>query len=127
MAQLRQFKEKFEQAGVHVVLVTMGTVEQAESFKQQFSLPFDIACDPKRELYQTYKIDFMTLANTLAPAVFVRGTSALARGHGIGYPHGDIRQLPAAFVINTSGMVTYSHYGKNPADHPTPEDILRAL
>ena len=124
---MRQFEEAFAQADAQIVLVAMGKVEQTASFKQQLRLPFPMASDPERKLYQTYKIGFMTIASALSPTVALKMISAVAKGHGIGFPYGDIRQLPAAFIINTDGTILYSHYGKNPADHPAPEDILNAL
>jgi peroxiredoxin len=69
----------------------------------------------------------MTFASALSPSVAARMVGAVAKGHGIGVPYGDIRQLPAAFVIGMDGKIAYSYYGKNPADHPTAADILNAI
>ena len=124
---MRQFKQKFDQAGVQVVLITMGTVEQNASFKNKFDLPFPMVSDPKRSLYDTYKIGFMTVTSAISPSVAVRMVKAVAKGNGIGLPHGDIRQLPAAFVIGTDGRIAYSYYGRDPADHPEAEEMLSAI
>jgi peroxiredoxin len=52
---------------------------------------------------------------------------AVARGHGIGKPVGDVRQLPGVFIIDPSGTIVFSHFAADPADHPAPDEILAAL
>ena len=51
----------------------------------------------------------------------------MAKGHIMGVPEGDVRQLPGVFVINTDGQVEFSHYAENPADHSDPDAILEIL
>jgi hypothetical protein len=57
----------------------------------------------------------------------VKGLSAMARGHAIGIPKGDVRQLPGVFIIDSGGRVRFSHFAQDPADHPDPEALLAFL
>lgn len=59
--------------------------------------------------------------------MIIKGFSAMAKGHVMGVPEGDVRQLPGVFVINTDGQVEFSHYAENPSDHPDPDGILEIL
>ena len=124
---MRQTKQRFDEAGAQIVLVGMGTPEQTTAFKEKFDLAFPMLSDPQRKLYNALKIGFMSLASTFSPTVAARAASALFRGHGVGIPHGDIRQLPAVFIIDTGGRITHSHIGRDPSDHPEPQEILEAL
>lgn len=127
MAQLRQEKIRFDRAGAQVVLVGMGTPEQSAAFGKQFDVPFPILCDPQKQLYRAFEFKQMSALGFLSPTVTLKGLAAMVQGHGIGLPQGDVRQLPGVFVIDTEGRIVYSHYAADPADHPGPETILKAL
>ncbi len=122
--QLRRNRSLFDRAGARVVMVGMGTVAQTAAFKQKFDIPYAMASDPERKLYRKFQIGFMPMASIFYPRVIGRTVSALARGHGVGIPYGDVRQLSAVFVIETDGTISYGHYARDSSDHPQTEDIL---
>jgi peroxiredoxin len=127
VAQLRQEKSRFDKAGAQVVLVGMGTPEQSAAFGKQFDVPFPILSDPRKELYRAFELKRMSALGFLSPSVTLKGVAAMAQGHGIGLPQGDVRQLPGVFVIDTAGQIVYSHHAADPADHPDADTILKAL
>jgi choline dehydrogenase-like flavoprotein len=45
----------------------------------------------------------------LSVGMAVKGLSAVARGHGIGIPRGDVRQLPGVFIMDTGSRIRFSH------------------
>ncbi len=124
---MRHEKQRFDQASAQIVLVSMGSVERTAEFKAKFDLPFAMLSDPRRELYGALNIGFMSLLSTFSPKMALRAASAVAGGHGIGVPYGDIRQLPAVFIIDSDGMIRHSHVGKDASDHPDPREILAVL
>jgi peroxiredoxin len=124
---LRQHKDRFEDIGARVLLVGMGSTEEAEEFRKRFDLPFSIVCDPDRKLYKQFTLQRMKPWDLLSPALALRGISAMAQGHLMGIPSGDVRQLPGVFVIDKAGMIRYSHYARDAADHPEPDEILEVL
>ena len=124
---MRREKSRFDQAGAQVVLVGMGTPEQSAAFGKRFDVPFPILSDPRKKLFRAFELKRMSALGFLSPAMTLKGVAAMAQGHGIGLPQGDIRQLPGLFVINTAGQIVYSHYAADPADQPNVETILNAL
>lgn len=127
VAQLRQKKQHFNQAGAQVVLVSMGTPEESAAFEMKFNIPFPLISDPKRQLYQAFGLKQISGLELLSPSVAFKGILAMTKGHTIGMPIGDIRQLPGVFIINTDGRIVYSHFASDPSDHPDPDTILEAL
>ncbi len=127
MAQLRQAKERFDKAGVRVVIVGLGTPEQSEEFRKRFQVPYTIISDPEKNLYRAFGLRQMSPLGFLSPSLAVRSISTMAKGHFMGFPEGDVRQLPGVFVINTDGQIEFSHYAENPADHPDPDTIIEIL
>lgn len=119
-------KARFDEAGLDIALVGMGTPEEAEAFKQRFTVPFPVIADPSRKLYQAFALPRMSPLGFLSPTIALRGLAAMAEGHTMGLPQGDVRQLPGVFIIDASGRVVSGHYAKDPADHPEADAVLEA-
>ena len=124
---MRRAKKRFDQAGVKVVIVGLGTPEQSEEFKRKFLVPFTILSDPEKNLYRAFGLKQMSPLGFLSPSLFAKSISTMVKGHAMGIPEGDVGQLPGVFIINTHGRIEFSHYAEDPADHPDPETILGML
>ena len=127
MAQLRRHEESFRRLGAQVVLVGLGSCEETAAFKARFDVPFAMIADPQKRLFAAFKLKQTSLAGLLSPGVAVKGLAAMAKGQGMGMPTGDIRQLPGVFIIDRAGCLRFSHYGRDPADHPSPARLLEVL
>ena len=124
---MRHAKEAVEAAGGRVVLVGMGTEAQTRAFIERFEVPFPMICDPDQHLYREFAIERMSPLGFLSPTMALRGIAAMAEGHTMGLPEGDVRQLPGVVIIDADGAIQYRHDAENPADHPTPEELIRIL
>jgi len=124
---LRREKVTFEQLGARVVLVGLGSVAETAAFKQRFDLPFTMVADPKKRLFKAFHLKQAGVGSLLSAKMLVRGVGAMARGHSIGRPQGDVRQLPGVFIIDTDSRIRFSHYAASPEDHPEPEALLDVL
>jgi len=122
--QLHRSKAKFEGNGFQIILVGLGTFDQAEAFKKRFSISLPIICDPEKKLYRTYGLGRGSVASIISPAFLFKGLKTLSRGHSLGSPQGDIMQMPGVFLIGTSGNIRYAHYSKDPSDNPSIDDLL---
>lgn len=122
--QLHRSKAQFEDMGIQVVLVGLGTPYRAEAFRKQFFLSFPIICDPEKKLYQTYGLGRSSVTRLASPAFLLKGLKALSRGYTPSVPRGDVMQLPGVFLIDTAGKIRYAHYSKDPSDNPTIETLL---
>jgi peroxiredoxin len=124
--QLHNARKQFEEKELKVVLVGLGSAEQAEKFRAEFSLTFPIICDPQKELYRQYGLGRGGVSSLASPAVLLRGMRAMSRGFTPGIPQGDVMQMPGVFLIDTEGNIRYSYYSKDASDHP-PVNTLLAL
>jgi peroxiredoxin len=112
---------------IEPLLFGLGPPDQAEAFRREFDLSFPIVCDSDRRLYAAYGLKKMGLLGFASPSLLVKGVKALGQGHSMGIPTGDIYQLPGVFIIDTTGRIRFSHYARDPADHPSADTILSAL
>ena len=124
---MRRNKNSFAKAGAQVVLVGMGTPSESVEFAEKFKVPFPIVADPQKKLYRKFELKEMSTLGFFSPSVALKGVAAIVGGHGIGTPRGDVRQLPGVFIIDTAGQIVFSHFSKDPADHPDSKTILAAL
>jgi hypothetical protein len=83
--------------------------------------------DPEKHLFKAFQLKQATPKALLSVGMAMKGLTALAKGHGIGIPKGDVRQLPGVFIIDTEGRIRFSHFAKDPADHPAADDLLHFL
>ncbi len=124
---MRQKADGFKRLGARVVLVGLGTPEETAAFKEQFHVPFSMIADPQKRLFKAFHLKQASLGGLLSVGMAVKGLSAMAKGHAIGIPKGDVRQLPGVFIIDSGGRIRFSHFAKDPADHPDPDDLLAFL
>ena len=124
---MRQKEDQFNRLGARVVLVGLGTPEETAAFRAQFHVPFSMIADPHKRLFRAFHLKQVSLSGLLSVGMAAKGLSAMARGHGIGIPKGDVRQLPGVFIIDSGGRIRFSHYAKDPADHPDPDELLAFL
>ena len=122
--QLHNARKQFEEKGFQVVLVGLGTAEQALKFKEEFSLSFPIICDPRKELYGQFGLGRGGVSSVASLSVLLRGMRSMSRGYTPGIPQGDVMQMPGVFLINTEGNILFTYYSKDASDHPPIETLL---
>ncbi len=124
---MRHERQSIEDAGGRIVLVGMGSVAQAREFIQRFEVDFPMICDPDQHLYRDFTIERMTPLGFFSPSMVLRGIGAMAQGHTMGLPEGDVRQLPGVVIIDREGIIQYRYRSSGPADHPAPQELVAAL
>ncbi|MDP7205552.1 MAG: hypothetical protein QGH11_08290 [Pirellulaceae bacterium] len=126
MVDLRGAAGDYLQAGIHLVMVMMGEVEQVAAIKKKFHIPFLCLADPDQFAYQEFEIVRGSLSAIAGPRVWLPGQKAPVRG-GMGKPGDDVFQLHGSFAIDQTGIVQLAHHPQNSADHVTFDHIVAAL
>ncbi len=124
---MRHAEADIRNAGAQVVLVGMGTVSQTRDFIARFEVPFPMVCDPDQHLYRDFSIERMSPLGFISPTMALRGIAAMAQGHTMGLPEGDVRQLPGVVIIDRDGGILFRYESRDPADHPPPDVLVERL
>ena len=124
---MRQKEKQFQRLGARVVLVGLGTPEETAAFKAQFNVPFPMISDSEKHIFSAFHLKQTSVGSLLSAGMAIKGLSAMVRGHRMGIPKGDVRQLPGVFIIDTHGRIRFSHFARDPADHPDPDVLLEVL
>jgi peroxiredoxin len=96
--------------------------------------PFHIICDEAQEIYKTLEIHPAESKEARMPKtqeqidkMNAKREQVKASGFTHGKYEGDEMQLPAMFIVEADGTVSYAHYAENMIDMPTVDEVLEIL
>ena len=130
---LAQLHEQFKAKGVQVFVVMQSDPAIVREELKEANIPFDIVCDPAMAIYKQFEIpcaaDKAELGGNEAQMARLQVKGAAAKGCGFvhGAYEGDEMQLPAVWVIEADGTLSYCKYAEAVADIPTPAELLEIL
>lgn len=126
---IKQRYAEFEAKGTQVVVLLQSDPKLLkEKLGDKDAFPFEIICDPKREIYKMYNMntadDMFDLGggNTI-PKVM----QSMQEGYVHGEYEGEEAQLPAIALINEDMVIQYAHYAKDLADIPSIDEMLTMI
>ena len=125
--QLHRDRDRFEAAGVELVVIGQGTPRHAQSFKEDHGLDLTLLVDPDRKTYEAAGAKMAGVTDLFGPKVALRGLKAVAgervvQGRTIGHP----AQLGGVLVIAPGGEIAWSHLANDAGDNPPNDVVLEA-
>lgn len=131
--RIKQEYESFKAKNANVVVVMQSDVQHVQNdlASTDETLPFPIICDPDFTVYNTFSIEPAESMEALLGGSLDQLKAKGAKAAACGYSHGDYegneQQLPAMFITDSTGTITYAHYAKTIMDMPTVEEVLELL
>jgi hypothetical protein len=125
--QLHRARERFESAGVSLVLIGQATPRHAAQFRRRFGIELPILADEQRVSYKTIGAKKGSISELVGPRMLAKGMLTSAR-HGVvqGRTIGHPAQLGGALMVAPGGEVVFSHLARDASDNVDPEELLRA-
>ena len=122
---------EFEKRNTQIIVVMQSDQAHLQTALNEEPLPFEIISDTDEVLYRTLSIRAAENTDELRGADQTRLIAKRKAAQDAGYVHGDYEgnelQLPAMFIIEPDGLVSYAHYAESIADMPMAEETLRIL
>ena len=124
--ELAAGRERIEQAGLALAVVTQGTPESTAAFAAEFAPGLLCLADPERKAYAAYGLERGDLFQTF---LNLKVWAAIRKSGRKGYhveppPAGqDAMQMSGTFIISRAGRIELPYYYDHIADHP-PLDLL---
>lgn len=124
---------EFQAKGAQVFVLMQSDQEHIQNDLKNTNawLPFEIISDPELAIYKALDIkpakDMQELGGPNIEVLKAKGAAANAAGFSHGDYEGDELQLPAMFILDENGVVTYAHYATNIVDMPTVDELLAML
>ena len=125
--------DEIKAKGAKVLVVMQSDQAHVQNDLKDIQLPFDIICDNEMKIYNALSIEPAASMQELGGGaenlalLKEKGAKAAACGFSHGDYEGNEQQLPAMFIVEEDGTVSYAHYAKNIMDMPTVDGVLELL
>jgi peroxiredoxin len=132
--QLHRARAEFDEAGVRLAVIGIGTPADAAEFRRAQGVDLPLLADPDRRTYALAGAKVATLGELLAPRIVARGLkhtilSRLRLG-SIAVHQGAIKghaaQLGGVLVVAPDGSIRYAHLSEDASDNPPAREVLAA-
>ena len=128
---MRELDPQFEQAGVAVRFIVMGTPEIAERFCSRFGDASRCLADPEKRTYEAMGLErYNFLRLPFDRALRRRHKEASAAGFHVNLRASRLEnaaQLPGAAFFDRDGIVRWLHRGTHPGDLPAMATMLESI
>lgn len=127
LSDIKASRAAIERSGARIVVVHLGEVEAMLEVLRHYGLEdLDRISDDSLDLYYAFGLHQGNWWQLAGPRVWWRGfNAAWLKGHGMGKPTGDVRQMPGMFLLDRC-EVTHSFRHGSASDRPLYEAFVRA-
>lgn len=132
--QLHRARKEFEDAGVRLAVIGMGTPAEAADFRRAQGVDLPLLVDPDRKSYAIAGAKLATLDEMIGPKVVARavrrtlasrwklGSISVHQGRIMGHAS----QLGGVLLIAPDGSVRYAHLSEDISDNPPVREVIAA-
>ena len=125
--QLHRDRDKFEAAGVRLVVIGQGNPEHAIHFRDSHDIELEILVDGGRESYRAAGTKVATVSELIGPRVVAKGaTEAIKQRLPQQRTQGHPAQLGGVMIVMPDGSVPYTHLSDDAGDNAPNEEVLAA-
>ena len=125
--QLREQKQKLDELGLQVLIITFEEAAVAAAYKRDLHLPWPLLLDPTRHHFAAYGMDRGSLWKVMGPANWWFYLRLLLLGRRVRRPTGDVYQLGGNVLIDPAGVVRLHHITTTSTDRPAVENLLDTI
>ena len=124
---MREHRDRFDQIGLQVVVVTFEDDFFARDYVAESGLDWPLLIDRERIAYRHYEMLQASFADLWGPRSWWAYLRELGKGGKLRPPTDDIHQRGGDVLIDPKGIVRLHHVGEGPADRPTVAAILARI
>lgn len=117
ISELVRMQEHYRAQGLVLLAVFESPGDSVLQYLSKHGASFPIIADPKRRLYEKYRVRASWLGLLRGGLHLQTLARAFARGFLPGRIEGEAAMLPAEFLIGPDGRIEGAYYGQDVADH----------
>jgi peroxiredoxin len=126
VVQLHRGRNRIEESGARVYVVTFDVLWRAMDLVKSGEIPFPLLWDLHREVYSAYELE-RSFRRSLHHRTVRYYLKNMLRGRGFSKITADPTQLGGDFIVDRGGVIRYAYYSEEPTDHPSVDDIVNEL
>ncbi len=128
VALLRRNYAEFRDLGAEIVCISQGDAKTGKAFSLLFDLPFPLLVTGEDlSVFRDYGLQRGTWRQMFNPHTLGRGLIAMLQGNKQGQIQNDGLQMPGVFIVDTQGILRYTHRHYDAADNPPVRELLQAI
>ena len=124
--ELLKQADYFKSNNISVILVYESSVEKMKEYLGEDSYPFHFIADPQNKLYDLYGVErsMLKVMRGLFNGLLARASKGAKLFRKPMKQDGHVDRIPAEFIIDQHGKITFAHYGKFIGDHLAMESLM---
>ncbi len=126
MAELATQANRFKEKGAVLAVIGSGDPRYFKLFREITGYGGQLFSDPSLAAFSALNFS-SSITGLMSINSMFKAMSAVANGYTPGSIQGSTMQLGGAVVIDPSGAVRYYFAGKKAGDHPSVDDLIRAV
>lgn len=111
---------------MEVLIISFGTLPQAEAWLAETCSPFRLLLDPERKVYGAYELG-RSLSRSWNLRTIWHYVNLLTSGRKWRGIQGDSAQLGGDFVVDADGILRLAYRSHDPTDRPSASELLAVL
>ncbi len=124
---MRSRYNEIQSMDAEVIIISFGTDVWVKEWLKQVQVPFPLLLDPERRAYRAYGLERSMvrawgLKNGWHYLKAVLGGQRLYRLRG-----DDTAQMGGDFIVDSGGILRFTHPSHDPTDRPSAGELLQAL
>lgn len=123
LASLQENLNEFIEKGVYVMVVTPETVERTKETSDMWHINFSIIHDVNNRIMQDYKVAFEVNTNNVTN--YFGTVSKRVADYNV--KNNNVLPVPATYMIDQNGIISYVHYNQDYKNRSNFEEILKSL
>lgn len=126
VAGLREIERGVRDAGGEMLVFFRSGTESLARYFKEFKHEYSVLGDPTGKIFRSFGVRG-SLLGYLSPKTLRAAARAGKSGYRHGaFEHGEL-QMPAEFVIDPRGRISYAHYGAHADDHTPNQSLIDEL
>jgi peroxiredoxin len=119
---------EFDSRGFSIVVISFAEPAKLVGYQERHKWPFPILADPRRRAYEAFALPRLSLWRVFSPATLRLYAQLLWRRKRLeNYGREDFYQSGGDFLIDRQGTVLFAHRSREPADRPSPKELLEKI
>ena len=111
-----------------IAIVSFAEPGKLAFYQQRHQWPFVMLADPHRDTYQAFTLNRLSWFRVFSLSTLMLYWRLVRQGkQRQDYGKEDIYQAGGDFLIDRAGKILFAHRSKEPADRPSPANLLKEI
>ena len=118
---------EFDRLGAQVVAITFAKPARLRKYLDRHAWTMRFLADPALDAYEAFGLERAGWFQMLGPRSMFVYLKLILQGKMPQFPQEDVHRMGGDFILDSSGRSLYAYRSADPADRPTPAELLKVV